>query len=162
MEARSRFIYLHDFYSFFSGISVYLFIPLLDILFHPEKAKALQTSSNDMSIPLGLSAIVNNMKQFLFSFIFQGTQKDALMKVLHHHLLRLPAEEFFRIHAVVLHDYAEEGVIKDIRNALYRHLHDLPLGYFSNERTGGLISRITNDVTLINGGGERDVCDVDP
>jgi subfamily B ATP-binding cassette protein MsbA len=43
-------------------------------------------------------------------------------------------------------------VIKDIRNELYRHLHDLPLGYFSNERTGGLISRITGDVALINGG----------
>ncbi|MBI3765031.1 MAG: ABC transporter ATP-binding protein, partial [Ignavibacteriales bacterium] len=49
-------------------------------------------------------------------------------------------------------NYAEEGVIKDLRNALYRHLHDLPLGYFSNERTGRLISRITSDVTIINGG----------
>ena len=48
--------------------------------------------------------------------------------------------------------YVEQGVIKDLRNDLYRHLNALSLNYFNKTRTGQLISRITNDVALINGG----------
>ena len=40
----------------------------------------------------------------------------------------------------------------DIRNDLFRHIHNLSIGYFSNERTGNLISRVTNDVTVVNSG----------
>ena len=43
-------------------------------------------------------------------------------------------------------------LIRDLRNALYRHMHKLPLGYFTNERTGNLISRVMNDVPVINTG----------
>ena len=46
----------------------------------------------------------------------------------------------------------EQGLIQDLRNALYRHIHELPLAYFTNERTGNLISRIMNDVPVINTG----------
>jgi len=38
------------------------------------------------------------------------------------------------------------GIIADLRNALYRHLLHLPLGYFTQERKGNLLSRITTDV----------------
>jgi len=47
--------------------------------------------------------------------------------------------------------YVEQGVIKDLRNDLYKHIHRLSLGYFTNERTGNLISRVTNDVTVLQG-----------
>jgi len=39
--------------------------------------------------------------------------------------------------------------IKDVRNALYRKMHDLSLDFYSRKRTGELISRITNDVGMI-------------
>jgi subfamily B ATP-binding cassette protein MsbA len=45
----------------------------------------------------------------------------------------------------------EQGVIMDIRNKLYSHFHRLPLEYFHGQRTGVLISRITNDITLVRG-----------
>jgi subfamily B ATP-binding cassette protein MsbA len=45
----------------------------------------------------------------------------------------------------------EQGVIMDIRNKLYAHFHLLPLEYFHGQRTGVLISRITNDITLVRG-----------
>ncbi|HTO93870.1 MAG TPA: ABC transporter ATP-binding protein, partial [Bacteroidota bacterium] len=48
--------------------------------------------------------------------------------------------------------YVEQGLTRDLRNALYRHIHELPLAYFTNERTGNLISRIMNDVPIINTG----------
>jgi subfamily B ATP-binding cassette protein MsbA len=42
--------------------------------------------------------------------------------------------------------------VTDLRNDLYRHIHQLPLAYFTNERTGNLISRIMNDVSVVNSG----------
>jgi ATP-binding cassette, subfamily B, bacterial MsbA len=40
-------------------------------------------------------------------------------------------------------------IIKDIRESLYKKILDLPLSYFSNERKGDLMARMTNDVTEI-------------
>ena len=48
--------------------------------------------------------------------------------------------------------YVEQGLTRDLRDSLYRHIHELPLAYFTNERTGNLISRIMNDVPIINTG----------
>jgi ATP-binding cassette, subfamily B, bacterial MsbA len=52
-----------------------------------------------------------------------------------------------------LHRYLIEWigkrVVMDIRNQLYRHLHKLSLDFFDRSRTGELISRITNDVSII-------------
>jgi len=41
------------------------------------------------------------------------------------------------------------GVVRDIRGRLYNHILDLPINFFSNTPTGVLMSRLTNDVNLI-------------
>ncbi|MCR4583520.1 MAG: ABC transporter ATP-binding protein/permease [Prevotella sp.] len=38
------------------------------------------------------------------------------------------------------------GIVRDIRNELYRKIVSLPLGYFSDERKGDIIARMTGDV----------------
>jgi subfamily B ATP-binding cassette protein MsbA len=45
----------------------------------------------------------------------------------------------------------EQGVVRDIRDQLFSHYHRLPLEYFHGQRAGELISRITNDITLVRG-----------
>jgi ATP-binding cassette, subfamily B, bacterial MsbA len=46
----------------------------------------------------------------------------------------------------------EERVVVDLRIKLYSHLQKLPLGFFQENRTGELLSRLTNDVTLVRDG----------
>lgn len=41
------------------------------------------------------------------------------------------------------------GVVRDIRNLMYRKILSLPLGFFTNERKGDVLSRISVDVTEI-------------
>src|ERR1041385_1791680 len=139
-------------YSIFNGVSIYLFIPLLDILFHPEKMGNNQPAQA-LNLPFGVSGWFEHMKNAFLLFIFGGTQMDALLKICIIILGAFTLKNLFGYMQSFLMNYAEEGVIKDLRNSLYRHLHDLPLGYFSNERTGGLISRIKNDVSIFKGGG---------
>ena len=46
-------------------------------------------------------------------------------------------------------NYVGENVIKDLRNVLYSRIQDLPIAFFHKEKTGVLMSRITNDVNII-------------
>nr|WP_207683558.1 ABC transporter ATP-binding protein [Desulfonema magnum] len=48
-----------------------------------------------------------------------------------------------------LMNYVGESIIRQLRNALYDRIQDLPLSFFQDEKTGGLMSRITNDVNII-------------
>ena len=44
-----------------------------------------------------------------------------------------------------------QSVIRDLRNKVYTHLNDLPLSFFHKTSTGELISRIINDVSMLQG-----------
>jgi len=46
--------------------------------------------------------------------------------------------------------YVGQDVIRRMRNRLYRHIQDLPLAFFQHEKTGDLMSRVTNDVAIIS------------
>lgn len=41
------------------------------------------------------------------------------------------------------------GVVRDLRNKIYRKLIALPLGYYNEERKGDIMARVTGDVTEI-------------
>ncbi|MCX5834737.1 MAG: lipid A export permease/ATP-binding protein MsbA, partial [Deltaproteobacteria bacterium] len=51
----------------------------------------------------------------------------------------------------VLMNYIGQRVIADLRYSLYRHIQLQPLSFFTKNSTGILMSRITNDVNLIQG-----------
>jgi subfamily B ATP-binding cassette protein MsbA len=51
----------------------------------------------------------------------------------------------------VLTVWVEQAVIRDLRNQVYAHLHTLSLSFFHSRRTGALLSRLTNDISLVRG-----------
>ena len=48
-----------------------------------------------------------------------------------------------------LMNYVGESIIRRLRNRLYNRISDLPLSFFHKEKTGVLMSRITNDVNIV-------------
>ncbi len=50
-----------------------------------------------------------------------------------------------------LMNYVGESIIRQLRDRLYDRIQDLPVSFFQEEKTGGLMSRITNDVNVIKG-----------
>ncbi|MCG6974167.1 MAG: ATP-binding cassette domain-containing protein [Desulfobacterales bacterium] len=48
-----------------------------------------------------------------------------------------------------LMNYVGESIIQHLRNDLYDCIQDLPISFFHREKTGVLMSRITNDVNII-------------
>ena len=47
--------------------------------------------------------------------------------------------------------YVAHKAVRDIRNDLYIHLQQLSLGFYSKNKTGEIISRVTNDVNKLQG-----------
>lgn len=50
-----------------------------------------------------------------------------------------------------------QRIVNDLRNKLYQHIQSLSLSFFTRNPTGSLISRITYDITLIQGAVTRAV-----
>jgi subfamily B ATP-binding cassette protein MsbA len=48
-----------------------------------------------------------------------------------------------------LMNHVGESIIRELRDKLYQRIQDLPLAFFQEEKTGALMSRITNDVHII-------------
>lgn len=139
-------------YAVLNGVSIYLTIPLLDTLFLKSNSSSsvqlLKKKSGTLSI-----GWIENIKQQISdafnAFIFSGDVINILFKICSLILVSFILKNIFHYLQEYFLAYAEQGIIKDIRNKLYSHLHKLPMSYFKNERTGDLISRITNDVTVI-------------
>ena len=50
-----------------------------------------------------------------------------------------------------LMNYIGENIIRFFRNSLYEKITDLPISFIHKEKTGALMSRITNDVNIVKG-----------
>ena len=48
-----------------------------------------------------------------------------------------------------LMSFVGQNIIRRLRNRLYDRIQDLPLSFFHKERTGVLMSRVTNDVNIV-------------
>ena len=55
---------------------------------------------------------------------------------------------FYYLYTVLL-EKVGQGVIRDLRERIFAHLHALPIAYFHQTPTGELISRVVSDITLI-------------
>jgi subfamily B ATP-binding cassette protein MsbA len=85
----------------------------------------------------------------ILAFFASGTAGEALGKICIAFLVLFFVKSIFGYLQTFLMVTIEQRVIRDIRNALFSHLNKLSLSFFHGQRTGQLISRITNDVMLV-------------
>jgi subfamily B ATP-binding cassette protein MsbA len=136
------------FYSLFSGVSIYLIIPLLNTLFNQETPQVVATPASATTLDKARIAVTNLVNQFIFG----GTKSEALLKICGIIVAAFFLRNLFGYAQSYFMAFVEQGSMRDIRNDLYAKIQELSIGYFSSERTGSLISRITNDVFVINSG----------
>ncbi|NUO79547.1 ABC transporter ATP-binding protein [candidate division KSB1 bacterium] len=141
------------FYTLFSSASLVSILPFLDVIFYgAEVSKADEAPATSTELPRTVANASEQIKQKLYGFVLGQGQRGALLRLCALILILILCKNIFDYLQAYLMAHVEQGVIMDLRNDMYRHLHELSLGYFNRTRTGQLISRITNDVTLVNGG----------
>ena len=141
-------------YAVLNGLSVYLTIPLLDTLFQetPTQQTVNQpaTAATAKSLlPEWAVKIETDVVKAFDHFVFSGGKIEALMKICFLVVLAFFFKNVFGYLQAYFLSYVEQGTMKDLRDNAYRHLHELPMGYFKQERVGNLISRIVNDVNVV-------------
>lgn len=146
------------FFSVFSGLSIYLTIPLLETLFDQDYAEggpqAIEQTEpeadEDTPVVVGrFQQLRNSLSLWFAGIVFTGDQFDALFRICVIIITVFFLKNIMGFLQSYMLAFVEQGVVKDLRDDIFRHLHKLSLSYFSNKRTGDLISRITNDVTIV-------------
>jgi subfamily B ATP-binding cassette protein MsbA len=110
-----------------------------------EQIEALQ-------FPATFNQKLASLKEHVWQWLLGSDRRQALLRLCGLILALIFLKSLFDYLQAYWMAHVEQGVIKDLRNDLYRHLNELSLSYFHRTRTGQLISRLTNDVTLVNGG----------
>jgi subfamily B ATP-binding cassette protein MsbA len=109
----------------------------------------LTTSMICMALVASLSGAQAWMvKPLLDKIFFEQDQTTLNLLPLALVILFLFKGFFYYIYTVLL-EKVGQGVIRDLREQVFSHLHSLPISYFHQTPTGELISRVISDVTLI-------------
>ena len=114
-------------------------------------AFTLLSTSVALVIPLGLQRLLDSVFE-----ASNGTLLDRLALALGGLFVLQAALGFGGSY---LMEWTGERVVTDLRRALYGHLHSLGLGFFSDQRTGEITSRLTNDVSKIQSAVTSDLGD---
>jgi len=128
----------------FTVISIPLLQPFLEILF--EKTEPVSTPPE---LALDIDSIVLYAQYHLGQLIAQQGRETALVYVCIAIVTAFFFKNLFRYLALFFLAPVRNGVIRDIREEVFGKLLYLPLGYFSEERKGDIMSRVTTDVQEI-------------
>ena len=120
-------------------------IPILQILFQTSDA---ETATSVMAWDWGnaQAVLMNNMNYYVNSLIAKWGQTTTLLLigVFLAVMTALKTGAYFLAAVSVLP--IRTGVVRDMRNQIYQKITSLPLGFFSEERKGDIIARMSGDV----------------
>jgi subfamily B ATP-binding cassette protein MsbA len=128
----------------FMVVSIPAIIPFFNILFQNDKTQVSQPEE-----ALGFSNILEYAKFYFSDLIAQYGQDKALMYVCVIVVGLFFLKNLFRYLSLVFMAIIRNGMARDLRQNLFKKYVTLPLGFFSNERKGDLISRMASDVQEI-------------
>lgn len=132
--------------TFFTLFSFAFIMPILRILFRLDTTRYefMAWGSGDLK-----DVALNNFHWYVTQLIdsYGATATLALMG------LMLIAGTFLKVITAYFSDWfiipLRNGVVRDIRNRMYAKIVSLPVGFYTHERKGDIMSRVSGDVTEI-------------
>ena len=127
-------------------------IPILNILFETnESVKPVSyiAWSSITSIGQLVDVVTNNLNYYVQQMIVSWGATNTLLAVgmLLAFMTMLKTLAYFLSSASIIP--IRTGVVRDIRNQMYNKINQLSLGFFSEERKGDIIARMSGDVQEI-------------
>ncbi len=135
---------LNLFQIIFSVFSLLMIIPFLRVLFGQE---AVVTTKPDFSF--SGNAFNDFINYYLGQVIETHGKKEALLIVSGFVVVMILLKNILFYFSKYVMVPVRNGVIRDMRNTIYKKILDLSFSYFSEERKGDIISKMTNDLKEI-------------
>jgi ATP-binding cassette, subfamily B, bacterial MsbA len=126
----------------FSLGSFIMITPFLQILFkiQPVVNEAVELDISE------LDTIKHNFNYFLSKLMISSGEKQALLAVSIILVFMVLLKTFFLYSSRLAMIPIRTGVVRDLRNSLNTKILNLQISYFTEERKGDIISRMTSDV----------------
>jgi len=136
-----------NFLTMFATIFSFAFImPILKILFKLDTTEYVYMHIGDDNIQ---DVAINNFYWYVTHLISKFGEDNTLALL----ACVLVVATFIKVIMAYFSDYftipLRNGVVRDIRNEMYAKILSLPIGFYTNERKGDIMSRISGDVTEI-------------
>ena len=125
----------------FSLVSFSLLVPFLNLLFDPEKLVLAKPE-----FAFNTKALLDTLNYTISTIIFEKGQLQALIFICILLILSFFFRNLARFFAMFFMANVRIGAVKDIRNTIYNKILILPLSFYSKQRKGDIIARITTDV----------------
>lgn len=139
-------IFFNILYALFSALSFAALIPMLDVLF--DKTKKVF----EEPVYTGMGHLKDYLQHYINYRVTAYSGDDemkGLVLVIGLILILFLLKNLFNYLAMYFITFLRNGVLKDIRNKLYKKVTELPISYYSEKRKGDVIARITSDVLEI-------------
>jgi len=130
-------------YAFFSAVAFLSLMPMLEVLFNGTKNE-LKRPTLELSNNLG-DFVENWLNYQVTSFASDDNQK-AILFVVGIVIILFFLKNVSNYFALFFSTLIRNGVIKDLKKNIYEKIIILPLEYFSKNKKGDLISRMSSDV----------------
>jgi len=145
-------LFLNFLFIMFSTVSIWMVAPLISTIFESPDQPAASVSIVDNSGQSDTS--IFDLNQWLKEKINVFFQKETKTETLKFLCIMIFLLFFFKNIIGFLQSwwvaFIEQRFIKDMRDSVYEHMLWQPLSFFSRYQTGNLMSRITNDINVLN------------
>jgi len=123
-----------------------MIVPFLNVLFSQERDYVLKPWSGSVKV------LLNNFNYYLSDFVVTHGQLEALSFISLLVVILFFLKNITRYMAMYYLVPIRNGVVRDIRRDVYSKILTLPIGYFTDERKGDIMARVTNDVQEVEWG----------
>ncbi len=121
----------------FSIVSFGMLAPFFDLIFNGDNSRLAQPADN---------AAMETLRQFLLNRVDQLTPVNTLGIICFIILLSIAFKNLFLYFSFYILNPMKNRIIYRLRADIYQKVLTLPIGYFTEQRKGDLMSRLTNDV----------------
>ncbi|MBO9586157.1 MAG: ABC transporter ATP-binding protein [Flavobacterium sp.] len=140
-------IFFNILYALFSTLSFMALIPMIQVLFDKTKKNNIEPTYE------GIGHIKEYLENYLSYYITTNTDSHnpgyvlsiMVAIIISIFLLKNLADYL----AMFFITFLRNGVLRDMRNAMYKKTLELPLAFYSEKRKGDVISRISADVNEV-------------
>jgi len=139
-------IFFSVLYAFFSAVAFLSLMPMLEVLFNGTNS-TMEKPSIELSNNLG--DFIENWLNYQVANFASSDEQKAILFVVGIVIVLFFLKNISNYFALFFSTLIRNGVIKDLKKNIYEKIVVLPLDYFSKNKKGDLISRMTSDVNEV-------------
>ncbi|TGV02694.1 ABC transporter ATP-binding protein [Flavivirga rizhaonensis] len=133
------------FFALFGTLSFVALKPMLDVIFKQGEANVASVKPEWTGFT-DMGDFIEDFLAYQMNYYTNGDNSKALVFVVGLIITMFLLKNISGYFANYFLVFLRNGVIRDLRNEVYRKTVELPLSYFSEKRKGDILARVTSDV----------------